>query len=217
MLLDSIWCCLIFMSIFMNGISLSFSFFILSLSDLDIKILPACLKRESDVKHTYPFCKQPCFPLWSSFSLFFLSIFYWLCYYSCPIFSLPFLPLHPAPSLPPASPTLTSCPWVVHISSVAPPFPILFLTSPCLVCTYNLGFLFPVPFLPFSTLHFPADVIHPCDLYFCDSVSILVCFVWFLFLFFLGSVVDSCEFVVILLFIFLIIFFFLDKSLSHFL
>ena len=32
---------------------------------------------------------------------------------------------------------LTSCPWVVHVSSLASPFPILFLTSPCLFCTYS--------------------------------------------------------------------------------
>ena len=41
----------------------------------------------------------------------------------------------------------------------------------------------------------------PCDLHFCDSVPILVvCLVCFCF-YFLGSAVDSCEFVVILLFI----------------
>ena len=47
----------------------------------------------------------------------FLSIFYWLCYYSCPIFS-PLYVLHPV-SPPPASPFLSSCPWVIHISSLA--------------------------------------------------------------------------------------------------
>ena len=61
------------------------------------------------------------------------------------------------------------------------------------------------PPLPF---HFPTDN-PPCDLHFCDSVPVLVvCLVHFWFCFhFLGSVVDSCEFVVILLFIVLIIFF----------
>ena len=44
--------------------------------------------------------------------------------YSCPIFS----PLYPP--LPAAFPSLSSCPRVVHISSLASPFPILFLTSP---------------------------------------------------------------------------------------
>ena len=53
----------------------------------------------------------------------------------------------------------------------------------------------------------------PCDLHFCGSVPVLVvCLVCFCFYLFLGSVVDSCKFAVILLFIFLI-FFFLDKSL----
>ena len=32
--------------------------------------------------------------------------------------------------LPPSFPHLRSCPWVIHISSLASPFPTLFLTSP---------------------------------------------------------------------------------------
>ena len=100
-----------------------------------------------------------------------------------------FLPLYPPP---PCIPHLSSCPWVVHIRSLASPFPILFLTSPC---TYQLCFLFPVPFLPFSPLLLPADN-PPCDLHFCNSVPVLVvCLVCFCFCFF-GSAVDSCEFVV---------------------
>ena len=63
---------------------------------------------------------------------------------------VPFIsPLYPPalPSLPqPAFPALSSCPWVIHISSLASPFPILFVTSPYLFCTYHLCFLFPVPF-----------------------------------------------------------------------
>ena len=66
-----------------------------------------------------------------------------------------FLPLYPPP---PCIPHLSSCPWVVHISSLASPFPILFLTSPC---TYQLCFLFPVPFLPFSPLLLPAPPLPP--------------------------------------------------------
>ena len=75
----------------------------------------------------------------------FKNIFYWLCYYSCPIFS----PLYSAPPctpLPQTSLPLSSHPWVIHICSLVSPFPILFLTSPCLFCTYHLCFLFSVPF-----------------------------------------------------------------------
>ena len=68
-------------------------------------------------------------------------------------FFLPFISLHPAPPLLPAFSPLSSCPWVIHIRSLAYPFPILFLTSPCPFCTYHLCFLFPVPFphSPFSS------------------------------------------------------------------
>ena len=138
----------------------------------------------------------------------FLFLLFLLFNYSCPIFS----PLYSLPictPLPPAFPRLNSCPWVIHISSLASPSPILFLICPCLFCTYHLYFSFPVPFPPFSYLPCPSGN-PPCDLYFCESVPLLVvCLVCFCFL---GSVVDSCEFVVILLFIFLIFFFSLDKS-----
>ena len=73
------------------------------------------------------------------------------------------------------SPLLSSCPWVVHISSLASPFPLLFLTSPCLFCTYHLCFFFPVPLPPLSPLPLPSDL-PPCDHHFCNSVPILV--VW---------------------------------------
>ena len=75
--------------------------------------------------------------------------------------------------------------------------------------------LVPCTFSSIFPLAFPTD--NPlCDLNFCDSVPVLVvCLVYVLGFFFLGSFVDSCEFVVILLFIVLIIFF-LDKSLLTF-
>ena len=101
----------------------------------------------------------------------------------------------PVPTLPPAFPNLSSCPWVVHISSLASPFPILFLNSPCLFCTYQLCSLFPVPFPPFCPSPLPTDN-PPHDLNICDFVPVLVvCLVSFICLFvcFLGSVVDSCE------------------------
>ena len=132
---------------------------------------------------------------------------YSLCYYSYPNF-IPFVPFHLLTPLPPAIPPLSSCPWAVHISSLASPFSILFLTSPCLYCTYKLCFLIPLPFPPFSPFLLPADN-SPSDLHIYDSVPVVVvCLVCFCFL---DSVVDSCEFVVILTFIVLI--FFLSKSL----
>ena len=73
-----------------------------------------------------------------------------------PFFPPLYSPL-PCIPLPPAFPPLSSCPWVVHICSLTSPFPILFLTSPCLFCTYHLCFLFPVPLSPLSpfSLHHP--------------------------------------------------------------
>ena len=72
-----------------------------------------------------------------------------------------------------------------------------------------LCFLFYVPF-PRSSPHHTDNL--PSDLHFCDSVPVLViCLGCFCFVF-LGSIVDSSEFVAILLFI-VLIFFFLDKSL----
>ena len=94
--------------------------------------------------------------------------------------------------------SLSSCAWVVHISSLFSPFPILFLTSPCLFCSYQLCFLFPELFPLFSPGPLPIDN-PPYDFHFYDSVPVLVvCLVCFCFL---GSVVESCEFIVILLFI----------------
>ena len=125
-------------------------------------------------------------------------------------FFLPFIPLCPAPPSHQHFPTFTPCPWVIHISSLASPFPTLFLTSPCLFSTYHLCYLFSVPFPPLSPFHSPVDN-PPCDLHFCGSVPVLSC--WLSLLLFLFQVwLLITEFAVILLFIFFI-FFFLDKSL----
>ena len=105
-------------------------------------------------------------------------MFYGLCYYTCPNFS-PFTTLHPVTPFPPAIPLLSSCPWVLYISSLVFPVPIIFLTSPCLFCIYQLCFLFLVPFSPFSPLLIPTDN-SPCDLHFCDFIPVLVvCLVCF--------------------------------------
>ena len=42
----------------------------------------------------------------------------------------PFIPFHAAHTLSPAVLPFSSCPWVIYISSLAFPFPIIFLTSP---------------------------------------------------------------------------------------
>ena len=116
-------------------------------------------------------------------------------------FFLPFFPLLPVSLLPPSLLHFSSCPWVIHRSSLSSPFPILFLTSPCLFCTY-LPFMFCIPctFSLIIPLLLPADN-PPCDLHFCDSVPLLVVCLVHCFFCFLGSVVNSCQFVVILLFI----------------
>ena len=101
----------------------------------------------TDVARTLCLWPCPCPWLRKGMISFLKNIFYWLCYYSCPIFP-PSLPstLH-TPSCP-HSPTFSSCPWVIHISSFASTFPTLFLPSPCLFSTYQLCYLFSVPFLP---------------------------------------------------------------------
>ena len=102
----------------------------------------------------------------------------------------PFTPLYPAQPLPPTFPHYSSCPWVIHISSLASTFSILFLPSPCLLSTYHLCYLFSVPILPLSPSHSPVD--NPsCDLHFCGSVPVLV--VGLVCFFVLGVVVNNCE------------------------
>ena len=147
--------------------------------------------------------------------MYFLSLLFFKVYFTdCAITVVPvFSPLcPPLPcSLPPSNiPSLSSCTWIIHINSLASPFTILFLTSPCLFCTYNLCFLFPLPFSPFSPFPLPADN-PPCDLHFCESVPVLVVRLVCFYFCFSGSVVNSCEFVVILLFIVLIFSFSLDN------
>ena len=91
----------------------------------------------------------------------------------------PFTLLHPAHPLPPTVPHYSSSPWVIHKTSLASTFPILFLPSSCLFSTYHLCYLFSVPFSPVSPSHSLADN-PPCDLHFCGSVPVLVvCLVCF--------------------------------------
>ena len=75
---------------------------------------------------------------------------------------------------------------------------------------FYLPFIFLIP-CTFSPIIPPGGNNPPCNLHFCGSVP--VCLVCLCFVFVLGSVVELCELVAILLFIFLIIFFFLDETL----
>ena len=124
-------------------------------------------------------------------SFFFLSIFYWLCYYSFPNLS-PFVPPLPCTTSTPAFTTLSSCPWVIHISSLSPLFPIPILTSAHLFYAYQVCFLFPVPFPLIASLPLPTEN-PPCDVHFSDSVPSLVFSLGYLYLFiYFGLVVDIC-------------------------
>ena len=119
------------------------------------------------------------------------------------------VPIFPPPTstpIPSSNLPLSSCPWVMHESSLATPFPILFLTSLCLFCTYQFVLLNPCTISLILPLPPPTDN-PPNDLHIYDSVSVLlVALVGFL-----DSVVDSCEFIANLMFIVLILF--LNKSL----
>ena len=90
-----------------------------------------------------------------------------------------FPPLPPPPSTPNSlkqSPHHCSCPWVMHISSLATPFPILYFTAPWLFCNYQFVLLNPLtssptpPYLLLSGNHQYTLRVH-------YSVSVLVCFV----------------------------------------
>ena len=107
-----------------------------------------------------------------------------------------FFALCPPPpgSLLPSSnlPLLSSCPCVMHvIFFFAYPLSILFLTSPCLFCSYPTMLLNPCTFSLLSPFPLPADN-PPNDLHVYDSLPVVVvCLVSFCFCC-LDSVVDSC-------------------------
>ena len=118
-----------------------------------------------------------------------------------------FCPTPPSTPIPSSHPPLSLCPRVMYINSLVTPFPMLFLTSPYFVPT-NLCLLIPAIFPPFSIFCLPTD--KPLnDLHIHDSVPVLlVCLICYL-----DPIIDSCEFIAILMFIILIIFFFLYNSL----
>ena len=107
---------------------------------------------------------------------------------------------------PPAVLPLSSCTWVMHVSSLASPFPILLLTSPIYFVPTNLYFSIPAHF-PLPPQLITLQMIH---IY--DSIPVLLV-AYFVFL---DSIIDSYGFIAILTFIVLIFFFFLNKSLQHF-
>ena len=95
--------------------------------------------------------KTKCIKLCLSY-LFFYSSFFKIYFIDYAITVVP-IPTHLFPSalhtLPThiPAPAFSSCSWVIHISSLASLFPILFLTSPCLFFTYHVRYLFSVPCL----------------------------------------------------------------------
>ena len=119
----------------------------------------------------------------------------------------PLFPFLPSTLFPFSNPSpLSSCPWVVHVSSLASPFPILFLLSPCLFCTYQLCILFPVPYLPFFPFPLLADN-PPNDLRTCGSVPVLVVCLVFVFVFFPVQLLIVVNLSPFLMYIVLIFFF----------
>ena len=108
-----------------------------------------------------------------------------------------------------SNPHLSSCPWVMHVSSLPLYYLYCSLHPPVYFVFTNLSFLIPAPFphspaSPLSTDN-PPNVLHICD-----SVPVLlVCSVCYL-----NSIIDSCEFIAILMFI-ILIFFFLNKLAFH--
>ena len=90
---------------------------------------------------------------WLFFKYILLIMLLQLSHFFSPLFPStlqPPLPLHP--------PTLSSCPWVVHISSLACVFPILFLTSPVyfvptIYASYSQAFLWASRLPVFWTRH----------------------------------------------------------------
>ena len=97
----------------------------------------------------------------------------------------PLPPTHPASPTPSQSPRHCSCPWVMHISSLATPFPILYFISPWLFCNYLFVLLNPPTSSPLPPHPHPSEN-HQNNLCILDSVSVLlICLVCFL-----DSIVD---------------------------
>ena len=90
---------------------------------------------------------------------------------------------HPPQSTPHSlrkSPRRCSCPWVMRISSLVAPFPVLYFTSPRLFYNYLFVLLNPLTTSTIPPHPLPSDN-HQNILHIHDVVSgLLVCLVWFL-------------------------------------
>ena len=93
-----------------------------------------------------------------------------------------FPPLHPERSSPHSlrpSPHHCSGPWVMYVSFLTFPFPILYFTPPWLFCNYLFALLNPLTSSSIPLHPIPSDK-HQNILNIHDSVSVLlVCLVWF--------------------------------------
>ena len=88
--------------------------------------------------------------------------------------TVPFAKLYTATPIPTGNPPTSFMSMVMHVSSLATPFPILYFTSPWLFHTYLFVLLNPFTFPPCSPMPLPKDN-PPNDLHIYDSVSVLVC------------------------------------------
>ena len=98
------------------------------------------------------------------------------------------------------------CQWVMCVSPLATPFPILYFTYPWLLCNYQFVLLNPLTSSPIPPQPLPSGN-HQNALCIHDSVSVLLSLVCSL-----DSIIDTYAFIDILLFTVLIIFFFLNYS-----
>ena len=104
----------------------------------------------------------------------------------------------PPPSTPYSlkqSPHHCSCPWVMHISSSATPFPILYCTSPWLFCNCLFVLVNPLTSSPIPPLPLPSGN-HQNVHHIHDSVSVLVCLVCVLHSKLLKDMGFFCHFIV---------------------
>ena len=138
----------------------------------------SCLQRPSLFQDQKKLLKTPIF---SSRTCFFKVYFIDYAITAFPIFP-PLPPLHLTHPLPSTFPPFSSCPWVLHINSLASTFPILF-NLPLLIFYLPFMLLIFCTFSPSLPSHSPTDN-PPCDLHFYDSVPVLVvCLVFFCFCF----------------------------------